>query len=135
MHVDPSLLPQESEPERDEAANLFGALQAGVKKFAKELLEQQTSGPIQIPSIDGDLMPLDADLSPLPSDYMVPSKDDYDDVVTAVRHFVSEQPRDLKLRQVQAEMYNAANNTGCLHLLKGSKVHFLYNINCLKASS
>lgn len=107
----------------DEAANLHGALQAGAKKFYKKLLEQQASGNVEIPSIEGDSLPPDEKLNPMTSDYLIPCEDDFDDIVGAVSDFISGKPRDLKLRQVQAGIYNEGNQTGTLHLLKGSKVH------------
>ena len=105
----------------DEAANLHGALQAGAKKFYKKLLEQQASGNVEIPSIEGDSLPPDEKLNPMTSDYLIPCEDDFDDIVGAVSDFISGKPRDLKLRQVQAGIHNEGNQTGTLHLLKAQR--------------
>lgn len=120
-----------SSDDDDEAANLHGALQAGAKKFYRKLLEQQASGNIRIPSIDGDALPPDEKLNPMTSDYLIPSEDDFDDIVGAVSDFISGKPRDLKLRQVQAGIYNDHSQTGTLHLLKGSKVQAPCNTNSM----
>lgn len=61
------------------------------------------------------------------SDYLIPCEDDFDDIVGAVSNFISGKPRDLKLRQVQAGIYNEGRQTGTLHLLKGSKVQAHFN--------
>ena len=109
--------------DEDEAANVHGALQAGAKKFYQKLLEQQASGNLRIPSIEGDALPPEEKLNPMTSDYLIPSEDEFDDIVGAVSDFISGKPRDLKLRQVQAGIYSESNQTGTLHLLKGSKVY------------
>lgn len=109
--------------DEDEAANVHGALQAGAKKFYQKLLEQQASANLRIPSNEGDTLPPNEKLNPMSSDYLIPSEDEFDDIVGAVSDFISGKPRDLKLRQVQAGIYNESNQTGTLHLLKGSKVY------------
>ena len=53
------------------------------------------------------------------SNYLIPNKDEFDDIVGAVSGFISGNPRDLKLQQlqVQAGIYNESDQAGTLHLL------------------
>ena len=123
-HVDPPVLgPKDksicnlqisSDDDDDEAVNLHGVLQAGARKFVKQLLQQQASGNIKISSIEGDALPPDAKLNPISSDYMITCEDDFDNIVGAVSAFISGKPRDLKLCRCKRESIVRARQAACI---------------------
>lgn len=88
-----------------------------------DLLQQQKEGNLCVPKMEGEPMPPDNELVPLSSDYLMPHKNEDDDLLTALNEYItSDNPRPLRLTQVQTSIYNGQDGTGKLWLLKGSKV-------------
>ena len=106
----------------DEAAALLMALQDQANQQMMDLLKQQQKGQVCIPQIPGEVMPPDSQLAPITSDYLIPHRSNYDNIVTALNSYISGDERDLKLEPVQTKTYNGQNGTGLLYLLQGSKV-------------
>lgn len=112
----------DSDEIEDEAAALLMALQAQANQQLMDLLKQQQKGQVCIPQIPGEVMPPDSQLAPITSDFLIPHRSNYDNIVTALTSYISGDERDLKLEPVQTKTYNGQNGTGLLYLLQGSKV-------------